>query len=254
MQEFFDPSLGITHFAFGDVGSTNDEAFRLAAEYDLDTFFVTGKRQLAGRGRRGRPWVSEAGNLYVSVFLKAPAKAEKCAELSFVSAIALNEAISNCIDDNAGSCQIKWPNDILWNGSKISGLLLEARSDGDAMNIVVGMGVNCTHHPDDTPYPVTNFRAEGFDLGPDQLFAALMPSYLDNLAIWSGGRGFDVIRSKWLARACGVGDEIIVRLDGEELNGVFRDLNDQGHLILMQSGGRERIIAAGDVFFPSTKR
>lgn len=254
MQEFVDTSLDISHFAFDAIGSTNDEAFKLAQERGLAQFFVTAKTQSRGRGRRGRTWVSEIGNLYVSLFLKAPASPECCAELSFVAAVALYEAISDCTHERSSSCSLKWPNDILWNGSKIAGLLLEAREQSNEMNVVVGMGVNCSHHPNDTPYPASNFKSEGIDLTADQLFDVLKPRLIQNVDLWNAGRGFETIRTKWLKHACGIGQEITVRLDNEEISGQFRDINTRGQLILSLSDKTERIITAGDVFFPERTR
>lgn len=254
MQEFADTSLNIPHFAFETIGSTNDEAFRLADERGHSTFFVTAKRQTGGRGRRGRVWVSEAGNLYTSVFLKTPAMPQRCAELSFVSAVALHEAIVDCTLDKSSSCTLKWPNDVLWNGAKIAGLLLEAREQSGEMNIVVGMGVNCTHHPKDTPYPATDFQAEGVKLTTNRLFDALKPRFIQNVNLWNRGDGFQTIRSKWLKEARGIGSEITVRLENEEINGQFRDINNHGQLVLGLSDKTERIISAGDVFFPLRTR
>lgn len=254
MQEFFDPSLDITHFAFDDVGSTNDEAFRLADKRGLQRLFVTAKRQTNGRGRRGRPWISEAGNLYVSILLKAPAKTEKCAMLSFVACVAVREAILDCLPRAEQGCELKWPNDILLHGAKLAGLLLEAREENGVINIVIGIGVNCAHFPADTPYPATSLSAEGYTLSPDDLFPGIKRRFLENLSLWQEGKNFGEIRAKWLRAARGVGQEIIVRLENEEIAGIFRDLDHQGQLVLGQSQRADRIIAAGDVFFPSLTR
>lgn len=251
MQEFYDPSNDITHFAFGDVSSTNDEAFRLGEETGANKLFVTGKRQLAGRGRRGRPWVSEEGNLYASLFLRNPAPVELCAQLSFVAAISLLDAISASIDNKQNMCALKWPNDVLFNKSKVCGLLLEARGKGDDTRIVIGMGTNCTHFPDDTPYPATSFANENIELGPDELFQALKHHFLLNLKMWDEGNNFEHIRKRWLEKAIGLGDEIVVRLENDEIRGIFQDLDHEGNLVLGLSRGRHQKFSAGDVFFPS---
>ncbi|MEP1441491.1 MAG: biotin--[acetyl-CoA-carboxylase] ligase [Hyphomicrobiales bacterium] len=251
MQEFYDPSNDITHFAFGDVSSTNDEAFRLGEETGANRLFVTGKRQLAGRGRRGRPWVSEEGNLYASLFLRNPAPIENCAQLSFVAAVSLHEAICARIGDKQTSCALKWPNDVLFNKSKVCGLLLEARGDANDTKIVIGMGTNCTHFPKDTPYPATSFAHENIDLSPDDLFQALKDYFLLNLRMWDEGKNFEHIRKSWLEKATGLGDEIVVRLENEEIRGTFKDLDHDGQLILGLSRGRIQKISAGDVFFPA---
>ena len=251
MQEFYDPSHDITHFAFGDVSSTNDEAFRLGEETGANRLFVTGKRQLAGRGRRGRPWVSEEGNLYASLFLRNPAPIELCAQLSFVAAISLLDAISASIDDKQNMCALKWPNDVLFNKSKVCGLLLEARGGGDDTKIVIGMGTNCTHFPNDTPYPATSFAHENIELSPHELFKTLKHHFLLNLKMWDQGNNFEHIRKRWLEKATGLGDEIVVRLEKDEIRGIFQDLDHDGNLVLGLSRGRSQKFSAGGVFFPS---
>lgn len=254
MQEFVEPSLGFTHFAFDAIGSTNDEAFRLADECDHARFFVTAKSQTGGRGRRGRVWVSEVGNLYASLYLRTPAEPERCAELSFVAAVALQEAISDCTHDQSSSCKLKWPNDVLWNGAKIAGLLLEAREQSGDMNIVIGMGVNCLHHPENTPYPATDFGSQGIQLTADRLFDALKPRFIQDVDLWDRGNGFETIRGKWLKHARGIGEEITVRLENEEISGQFCDINARGQLVLGLCDKTQRIITAGDVFFPLRTR
>lgn len=195
-----------------------------------------------------------SGNLYASLFLRAPADVDLCAQLSFVSAVSLQQAVVLCSNSSHHACEVKWPNDVLWNGAKLAGLLLEAKQQGDDMNIVIGMGVNCAHHPDDTPYPATNLKQEGFDVKPRSVFEALKHRAVENIAIWNKGAGFEAIRAKWLQVARGLGDTIIVRLETDEVRGVFEDIDPEGHLILAESGGRRRSITAGDVFFPSFTR
>lgn len=251
MQEFIEPSLGLSHFAFDTIGSTNDEAFRLAKTRNESQFFVTAKRQTDGRGRRGRTWVSQAGNLYTSLYIKSPAEAERCAELSFVAAVALFETIQDCAGDIEGVCTFKWPNDILWNGAKIAGLLLEANEKSGEIDIVIGMGVNCTHHPENTPYPATDFKSEGLDIPSEKLFEALMPRLMKTIQLWNRGQGFSAVRAMWLKHASGIGQTITVRLESEEISGVFREINERGQLVLDMSDKSERIITAGDVFFPT---
>lgn len=250
MQEFFDPSFNITHYALGDVQSTNDDAFRLGDETGAERLFVTAKRQLAGRGRRGRPWISEEGNLYASLFQRCPAPIEKCAELSFVAALSLQQALATALPEHVEKFALKWPNDVLLNDAKIAGLLLEARGEGDTLSIVIGMGVNCLHSPKDTPYPATNLKQHSINLKPDALFALLKHRLLKNVELWSKGCNFSIIRKQWLERAVGLGEPIIVRLDNDQFEGTFQDLDDEGHLVLGLSRGKVKRITAGDVFFP----
>lgn len=254
MQEFIDTSLDIIHFSFGAVGSTNDEAFRLAEERGYSRLLVSAESQTSGRGRRGRGWVSEPGNLYMSLFLRRPSRPEHCSELSFVAAVALHGAIADCVNGQASSCTLKWPNDVLWEGAKIAGLLLEAKMQSGEINCVIGIGVNCNSYPHDTPYPATSFKARGIALSADELFAEVKRHLLLNIDLWNGGKNFEAIRLRWLQHAQGLGDALRVRLADEEIDGHFLDLDPKGRLVLQLSNQTKRIITAGDVFFPARTR
>ncbi|MBA4782209.1 MAG: biotin--[acetyl-CoA-carboxylase] ligase [Rhizobiales bacterium] len=257
MIEFHDPSLDLAHFAFDTVGSTNEEAFALGKTRALDRLAVTALRQTSGRGRRGRSWVSEPGNLYASFFLHAPGPASACAELSFVAAVSLHEALSALSPRETRDCRVKWPNDILWNGRKCAGILLEAREarkEEGAMDVVVGIGVNIAHHPANLPYPVTDLVNEGIDATTDAVFDCLKQRFFQNLALWAEGTGFSLIRQRWLSVAHGLGDAILVRLANEKIRGRFLDLDKDGRLVLGLAGGGQRLITAGDVFFPADTR
>lgn len=255
--EFHDSSLDLAHFAFDAVGSTNEEAFLLGEARGLRRLVVTATRQTTGRGRRGREWVSEPGNLYASYFLSAPGPVSASAELSFIAAVSLHEALSECASSAADACRVKWPNDILWNGRKCAGILLEAREargQPGAINVVVGIGVNVAHHPDGLPYPVTDLSSEGINVTPDTVLKRLTQRFFHNLVLWAEGQGFSLIRARWLAAAHGLGETIRVRLVHEEITGRFLDLDAGGRLVLGLAGGGQRLITAGDVFFPGDTR
>jgi len=254
LQEFIDTSLDITHFAFGAVGSTNDEAFRLAEERGYSRLLVSAESQSSGRGRRGRGWVSEPGNRYMSLFLRRPSIPEHCSELSFVAAVALHGAIAGCVREHAHSCTLKWPNDVLWEGAKIAGLLLEAKMQRGEMNCVIGIGVNCSTHPHDTPYPATSLKARGIALSAGELFVEVKRHLLLNIDLWNGGKNFAAIRRRWLQHVQGLGNPLRVRLADEEIDGQFLDLDPKGRLVLQLSDQTKRIITAGDVFFPACTR
>ena len=131
------------------VDSTNEEARRLAAsEAAVDGTLVWALSQTAGKGRRGRAWESPGGNLYCSILLRPDCAAAKAAQLSFVAAVAVVEAVTD-IAGPALEVRCKWPNDVLVGGRKISGILLESEAGaGDEVEwVVVGVGVNVAHHP-----------------------------------------------------------------------------------------------------------
>lgn len=231
-----------------DVGSTNNEAIAAGMAGDPGQLWITARRQTAGRGRRGRAWVSEPGNLYSSLLLVDPQPTEKIGLLPLVVSLALREAIAPHLPD-PHRLKLKWPNDLLLGGAKISGILLERslRADGTAM-IVIGCGVNCAHHPEGGLYPATNLQEAGTGLTPENLF----PNYAKALAIyldhWRSADGRAGLVREWLAHAQGVGEPIIVRFPDEEARGTFAGLDADGYLLLQHNGDTRRIMA-GDVFF-----
>ena len=131
------------------VGSTNTEALALAQAGERGPLWITARRQNAGRGRRGRVWVSEPGNLYASLLLSDPSPPDRAAELSFVAALAVHDAVTSLIARAPARLSLKWPNDLLFDGKKFAGILIE----GEGPAVVIGVGVNCAHHPKDTDVP-----------------------------------------------------------------------------------------------------
>jgi BirA family transcriptional regulator, biotin operon repressor / biotin---[acetyl-CoA-carboxylase] ligase len=229
------------------VGSTNAEALARARTGAPGSLWITAERQTAGRGRRGRTWASEPGNLYATLLLTDPAPAERAAELSFVAALAVHDAVVDLAPSLAGRLALKWPNDVLVDGAKAAGILLESESV-EPLAVAVGIGVNCAHHPDGTSYPATDLASAGAPVDPADLFAALSRTMLGRLTQWDRARGFAAIRTDWLERAAGVGGTIRVALPDRDLEGRFETLDSAGHLMLHLSDGGLIAIAAGDVF------
>lgn len=250
----FSPVPGFTHWRaahVSEVGSTNAALADFAAAYvQPDRHWLTAAKQLAGRGRRGRSWVSPAGNFHGSVCLIDPAINAKLHQLPLVAGIAVHSALTNILGDNGPRPQLKWPNDMLLDGAKCCGLLLEniARKDGKAM-VIIGCGINVIAHPDDTPYRATHLGAHGFtgDLG--LILQALCGALDEALALWDAGRGFAAVRANWLRNAHGLGRPIRVNLAQGGKEGVFETLDEDGFLILKTANGVSETISAGDVFF-----
>ena len=231
-----------------DVGSTNADAFERAAQGAPSGQWVVARRQTAGRGRRGRIWTSETGNLYSSLILRDPIAEARLGELPLVVALAVHDAIASALPPFVrGDLAIKWPNDILYAGAKLCGILIEAATSPEGRVVVIGIGVNCTHHPDVTLYSATDLAAAGYPTEPEALFALLAAAMARRLAEWQAG-DFASIREAWLSRARGVGEAITVRLPTREIVGVFSGLDKEGRLLLRHDGGLEAI-SAGDVFF-----
>ncbi|MFY9288138.1 MAG: biotin--[acetyl-CoA-carboxylase] ligase [Alphaproteobacteria bacterium] len=220
--------------------STNDDAKKAAGAGEAEGLVVWALEQKAGRGRHGRSWISPQGNLYCSILLRPSHELQTFGQYSFVAALALCDLIDNFLPQS--SVTLKWPNDVLVDGKKIGGILLEA---GDGW-VVVGIGLNVLHHPDEVLYPSTSLYAEAMD----QIeLVPVLEMLLDSLWRWYEvikAEGFTPIRLAWLEHA--EKGPLSVRLPQETIKGTFKDLGKDGSLILLLADGSERAIASGDVF------
>lgn len=237
---------GVRHIALETIGSTNAEALARARGGELGPLWITAETQTNGRGRSGRTWMSPRGNLHATLLQTEPCAPAQAPQLAFVSGLALHDAVAQCAPEFAAQLELKWPNDLLLGGAKLAGILIESES-GPAFSIAIGIGVNCASHPDDTPYPATDLRSVGADVGPKLIIEALSVSMQQRLLQWRRGEGFAQIRADWLAHAAGLGEKISVRLPDREFSGRFGGLDDSGRLLLEQ-GGRLVTVTAGDVF------
>ena len=244
---------GFRHQAFGDVTSTNTLCLEAAQKGDLGGLWITAERQLQGRGSRGRQCVSEPGNLYASLLLRAPGSDEKLHTLTFVTSLAIRDAIYALPDAGLADVALKWPNDVLLNGRKTSGILLESHHVRDARFVIMGMGVNISHFPLDTFYPATSLRAEGINTHADAFIQLLADAMVRRLAQWDHGNGFDLIRKDFLSAAANLGKVIEVKLPdalpGQTHIGKFAGMDEQGLLLLEGSNGKTERISVADIFF-----
>ena len=237
--------------ALDKVGSTNDEAKRLAEAGADEGTLVWAREQTKGRGRRGRVWSSPPGNLYLSLVLRPNCALMEAAQLGFVAALAIGDAIGS-VSPPLLEVTYKWPNDVLVNGRKVAGILLEsnASSAGAVTWLVLGVGVNVHSHPDKSRFPATNLSYEG--AGPEVDEVLVLEAFGRHFQTWANrwvADGFAPIRRAWLSHAHGLGEAIEVRLAKNTLRGVFRDLDASGALILETPDAGSRAIAAGDVLF-----
>ncbi len=238
---------------FAALPSTNDAALDRARAGDPGNLWIVADRQTSGRGRRGRVWVSESGNLYASALLVDPCEPQRLAELPFVAAVAAHRAVAAHVADGAARVKIKWPNDLLVDGAKVAGILLESTRLADGrMAVAVGIGINCGRAPVGTETAAASLLAVGANVFPEVLFDGLVDAFAEVVGLWDQGRGFAAVRAEWLALAGGIGGPIRVRLVGSEETGVFEAIDDTGRLILRIEDGTRKAISAGDVFFPAS--
>ena len=230
---------------FEELPSTNDKAKELAEQgSNGELWVVTAKRQTAGRGRLGRAWKGFEGNLFMS--LAMPADWTKLNIYVFISSLTLFNIINRLKSNINVKLELKWPNDVLLNGAKISGILLEKAARD---YLIVGVGVNVKVSPElaETPYPTTNLAACGFDIDRLELLRYYLAEWNHNLTIWRE-QGVAAIKNMWLQNAKGLNEEIAVNLGKRIEKGVFVGVDDNGALRLKQ-GDKEIKIMAGDIWF-----
>lgn len=240
---------GYRRLALAEVASTNASALEAARSGDAGNLWVTSIRQSAGKGRRGRPWASEPGNLYASLLLVHSAPASRVGTLPLVAGLGVHRALRPFFAANPQALAIKWPNDLLVDGRKICGILLESEMLPDGrMAVVIGCGINCATHPENPLYPATDLAECGVEAGPEEIFPSLAAEVARVLAEWNAGAGFAGIREDWLLAADGKGSPVTVRWHDSEATGLFEDIDRDGYLLL-NVGGERRRISAGDLFF-----
>jgi BirA family biotin operon repressor/biotin-[acetyl-CoA-carboxylase] ligase len=234
-----------------ETDSTNAEASRRAEAGERGPLWITARRQTAGRGRRGRAWSSESGNLAATLLMTTNRPPVQAAQITFVAALAVADLIDAF---TVGGGAIKWPNDVLIDGAKASGILVESGPHPEGgLWLAIGIGVNLAHHPEDTERPSTSIAAH---LRPDIAYPPSAESALSVLAEafaeWQGRwdtLGFAPVLEAWKTRAFGLDGPCVARLGHETLTGMAEGVEDDGALRLRLADGALRKIAAGDVFF-----
>ncbi len=220
---------------YDSIDSTNSEAQRLLLSGEAVPFAISAGAQSAGRGRQGRAWQSAEGNLFYSFVCKPDAVLQIWPQLSFVAAIAVCEVLRPIMSQ--ANLQCKWPNDVLCNDKKIAGILLETSPDrAGATNLIIGIGINISSHPDGMAYPATSIFAETRKtIGPKQLAEDLGDKLQFHIGRWQKD-GFALFRQAWLDQAAFRGQKITVSeaagAPNGQLSGIFLDLRDDGALLL----------------------
>jgi BirA family biotin operon repressor/biotin-[acetyl-CoA-carboxylase] ligase len=219
------------------IGSTNDEARRLAKEGAPHGTVVHADEQTAGRGRMAHTWFSPPGNLYLSILLRTAQPAARTAELSFLAALAVADTAEALLPRQTRA-MLKWPNDVLVSGAKIAGILLEQVDDATVM----GIGLNVLEAPSNAAYKTTTIVANGGIASVDGARDILLDRLGRHLATWRAD-GFAPIREQWLNRSYPLGAAIRVNSGGQPVAGHFAGLDIDGALLLDTPQGRQRILA-----------
>ncbi|MEW6538571.1 MAG: biotin--[acetyl-CoA-carboxylase] ligase [Pseudomonadota bacterium] len=235
-----------------EIDSTNAEARRLAEAGEAGPRWIVARRQTAGRGRRGRKWDTDQGNLAATLLITTPKSAPEAAQATFIAALAVADLLDVFVSPALVS--IKWPNDVLLDGVKVSGILVESgrHANGDLW-LAVGIGVNLAHAPEGTERGATSvaerLRADLAYVPPIEAAAEILA---ETFAVWWGRwqtMGFEPVLDAWTSRLTGLNGPCVARLDNETLEGLAEGVEPDGALRLRLADGSVRLISAGDVFF-----
>lgn len=232
---------GWNYKLYKTLGSTNDEARKYCLEPDKKTI-IRAQTQTSGRGRKGRSWISLDGNLFFSLAFEFEIK--KFGLLVLISALSIAQTLEK--SSSANDIKLKWPNDVLLNNKKISGILIEK---GEGNYMIVGIGVNIVASPqnDDILYPTTSLAQNSIHCNADDFLQKFMTEFEKNLALIAENKN-EYLRKEWLNRASNLGKPIIIRGEKNDEAGIFAGI-DENMCLLLKQGNEIKKILVGDVFF-----
>lgn len=225
--------------------STQDIVKEAAIKGDPAGVVVQSLQQSAGRGRHGKAWHSPPGNLYMSLLLRPDCLADEAGQLAFVSALAVSAALDDYLPGERSKF-LKWPNDVMVDGKKISGILIETSLvRGRVDYVVIGIGVNISASPKEA---VSLDEMNGRENSVEGLRDSILESFQRQYKVWQS-RGFGAIKNSWSRQAYGMNQEIVVCLPDSEIKGVFKGMDEKGWLVMEDKSGNERHIKSGQIKF-----
>ena len=246
--------IGKKIHVFGELDSTNSEAYRMAREGGEEGEVVVADRQLRGRGRLGRRWLSPPGvNLYVSIILRPPILVRNATLITLMAAVATAKATKGT---SGLQPRIKWPNDLLINNKKVAGLLNEMKGKADKVEfIVLGIGINVNMTmgmiPEQMKSTATSLREElGYDISRVELLSALLQEVDREYQAFLTGKPRRIVR-QWEEFSQMVGNLVEMRSFNEVIRGRVKGIDSNGSLLLSAPDGSERRVVAGDISQPA---
>lgn len=230
-----------------EVDGTNAEAMRRVIAGERGPLWITADRQTAGRGRSGRAWSSDAGNLFASFITELSCPPAKAGQFSLVAGVAAIDAIRRAGD--IPGLRLKWPNDVLIGTAKVGGILVEsvAATPRHGIVAVVGIGLNLVAAPENLGRSATYLAGVGLALSPHEALCFLAQTMTDWIRIWDDGAGFAHVREAWLERAGAIGEPLTINATKGPVSGTFSGLDDSGALLIDDAEGRQMSFAFGDV-------
>lgn len=248
MAEEFRLAAGVRARHLAAVDSTNAEALRLAAAGEPGPLWIWADAQREGRGRQGRRWESQAGNLYATLLISCDVRPADASSLSLAAPLAVVETL-NAFLHQPLRARLKWPNDVLVEARKVAGILVESTLAGlnDRHLFVIGCGLNLAHAPLRSRYGATSLAEHGAVVSPGKALEMLARRMTAVLALWDGGAGIAAVCTAWIGHADGLGRRMLVKRGDEPLSGTFEGLAASGALRLRLDDGRVAEINAGEV-------
>lgn len=235
---------------FDQLDSTNNEAMRLAKTKIVGDFVIVASKQTAGKGQKGRKWESIPGNLHASLLLQSELDMNRLKELSFLTAVVLHKTISHFVKKlNAPKIDIKlkWPNDVLVDGKKLAGILLESTRINDINYIIIGVGVNTHFLPKIKNIPVTSMLNEGLIIrDPMDFLNQFIIDFYSRFEKWKSENSFVNIKKEWQKNAYRLNEMVTLDDDVQKISGTFTGINDEGAICIMAPDGQVKSFSAGD--------
>lgn len=232
-----------TFLFFETLGSTIDEAHSRILQGAEEGLVIVAYEQVKGRGRRGRSWENLPGNLYMTFISYLNYPLSEALQLSFVTCVAVGEKLRPFLPPGH-VLTYKWPNDVLLNGKKVGGLLLEAVPllEKQETAYLISCGLNLITRPLHVPYPTTSFQSEGIYLSLREVLYGITDSLEHYIALWKR-EGFSPIYDLWMQHAAGLEKKISFALQGKLHEGIFKGIDVEGALLLRTSEGLKKFTA-----------
>lgn len=241
--------IGHKIYYYPQIGSTNDEAYRLGAEGLPEGTVVLAESQSKGKGRMARVWHSPAGsNIYTSLILRPHFRPAAAPQISLVAGVAVAELLDQYCP---GWVELKWPNDVLIKGKKICGILAQMKTAGEDIDfVVVGIGINVNIRQSQFPEEISKIATSlSVETGREFIRPDLIISLYENFAKWYKKLlqdGFAAVKEKWISLTPMIGQNIQIIFQNEKVTGKALDLADDGSLIILTAGGEKLDVSAGD--------
>jgi BirA family transcriptional regulator, biotin operon repressor / biotin---[acetyl-CoA-carboxylase] ligase len=240
---------GLRAVWYDEVGSTQDIARELAAKGERN-LWVCARRQSAGRGTRGRDWVSPEGNLHATLIAGFPLDLRRVTQAHICAGVAVREAVAAASGEHIPSdaLTLKWPNDNLLMGCKYSGLLIETAGEG-VDTFLIGVGINCNNAPEKTNFPATSLAEHGLTITPEELLPHLARAIARWLTPENLSDNFASAHAQFIRHAAMLGQNLTVRdrSGGILAEGVFCGLDADGLIVLKVANNSYRGLSVGEI-------